>query len=333
MSHQGIREKLERARKELLELSTRSRLLSTPRRQSRVRTVEVVDELSPEIYRILVSESRRMSFLPAPEPTAIDEVSNELPGHHLAQPGDEHPDSRGIAARHRDNRLQTNLASERLQSRLLQIYYDARTLEEEQGISTLYFAVGFLRWFEADSSDRERYAPLVLIPVVLDRTSAQSRFTVAFSDEDISTNLSLQAKLRMDFGVDLPDLPEPEDLDISAYFDEVAKSIEGLERWSILPNDIVLGQFSFAKFLMYRDLDPDNWPESRSLIDHPLITGLLSLDGFASAPSDAKVEEIIARKASTLLHIQDADGSQALAIEEVRSGTNLVVQGPPDLPA
>ncbi|MGE4004044.1 MAG: hypothetical protein AB7I48_27990 [Planctomycetaceae bacterium] len=36
-------------------------------------------------------------------------------------------------------------------------------------------------------------------------------------------------------------------------------------RWEVLPNDMVLWFFSFSKFLMYRDLQPDTWPEERQI--------------------------------------------------------------------
>ena len=32
---------------------------------------------------------------------------------------------------------------------------------------------------------------------------------------------------------------------------------------------MTLGFFSFAKFLMYRDLDARNWPDPSKLVDHP----------------------------------------------------------------
>ena len=56
-----IREDLERARRELLDLSTRNRLLSCPARNRS--GLDIVDELCDEIYRILVTDSRSMSFL------------------------------------------------------------------------------------------------------------------------------------------------------------------------------------------------------------------------------------------------------------------------------
>ncbi len=47
---------LERSRRELLDLTARNRLLNTPRHRKRSRSLEIVDELSDEIFRILVLE-------------------------------------------------------------------------------------------------------------------------------------------------------------------------------------------------------------------------------------------------------------------------------------
>ncbi len=85
--------------------------------------------------------------------------------------------------------------SKALQKRLLTIYYDARTSLEETGINILYLALGTLKWFEADNAAEERYAPLLLIPVELSRESAEERFKVKWSSEDITSNLSLLEKM------------------------------------------------------------------------------------------------------------------------------------------
>src|SRR5690606_15705143 len=100
--------------------------------------------------------------------------------------------------------------------------------------------------------DQPRYAPLILVPVTLSRESARSRFRIAYSGEEISTNLSLQAKLATDLTLRLPDLPDSEDLSPDAciaYYDAVELAMAGQPRWEVLRNDIVLGFFSFAKFL------------------------------------------------------------------------------------
>ena len=197
-----------------------------------------------------------MSFLPAKEDDVGTVGDNEQ--GLLFQPGDKDEE---VATCHADDKLQTHLTSERLQKKLLKLYYDARTYEEEQGVNILYLALGFLKWYEDENSDRERYAPLLLVPVTLDRHSATSRFKIRFTEDDITTNLSLQARLKVDFGILLPDVPEIEELSPTGYYQAVAKVIANQPRWEVLPNDIVLWFFSFSKFLMYRDLEPDKWPD------------------------------------------------------------------------
>jgi hypothetical protein len=52
--------KLEQARRNLLELSTRNRLINMPRRRKRAKVVEIAGERSDEVFRILVLEGREM---------------------------------------------------------------------------------------------------------------------------------------------------------------------------------------------------------------------------------------------------------------------------------
>lgn len=326
-----IRNQLERSRRELLDLSSRNRLISTPRGMLRTRSIEIVDERSDEVFRLIVRERKAMSFLPGRESPIGDAGEADDDGQALLYQPELDPISDGqLAERHTDARLQTALTSAALQKRLLGLFYDARTFEEEQGVSILYLAMGFLKWFEAPQSDRERFAPLFLIPVDLERQSAGSRFKLKFREEEIATNLSLQAKLNGEFGVRLPDVPDIEDLVPTEYMRAVADAIKSQPRWEVCPNDMVLWFFSFAKFLMYRDLQPDNWPTTAPLDAHPIIGGLLEV-GFRSEPpicgDDEKIDPLIAP--ADLVHVVDADSSQTVAIEEVRRGRHLVIQGPP----
>lgn len=278
---ESIIHQLEKSRQSLLDLSTRNRLLSLPRKNKNARIVEVVDELSSEIFRILVKESRSMSFLGAKEKKDADDAG-EKPSDfgYLEQPEDDEADERGIAKRHSDLRLQTRLTSAGLQKRLLALYYDAITFEEEQGVNILYLALGTLKWFEDDKSDVERFAPLLLIPVQLMRGNAAEKFKLEWRGEEIATNLSLQAKMKAEFAISLPDLGEQDDLDIMAYFKQVQQVVSGHPKFSVQADEVVLGFFSFAKFLMYRDLDAVNWPEQVNIAAHPTLSGLLR-DGFS----------------------------------------------------
>lgn len=71
----SVRDRLLRDRRSLLDLSTRNRLLNVPMRTRNVRTIELVDEKSAEIYRLL-QDGKALSFLPGRNLT--DEERAEL---------------------------------------------------------------------------------------------------------------------------------------------------------------------------------------------------------------------------------------------------------------
>ena len=132
-----VESRLEAARKELLDLGLRNHLLNY--RLLRSRGLEVVDELPAEVFRILVLETRKMSFVSG---------SSDGDYEHLGQPEEE--EAGGLAARHTDTRLQTALSSSELQARLLSTYHLANTIIQEQGVNTLFLALGTgaaLAWF------------------------------------------------------------------------------------------------------------------------------------------------------------------------------------------
>ncbi|HTH49725.1 MAG TPA: DUF3320 domain-containing protein [Candidatus Limnocylindria bacterium] len=343
------RQLLDRARRELLDLSTRNRLLSIPVASKSARVINIADELSAEVFRLLVSERKTVSFLPGrksaathtshppeakagdagvPAPEAGEEPAGDEAG--LPPPDETEDEATGLARRHVDSRLQTSLTPEGLQRRLLDLFHDAQTTIEETGVNVLYLALGQLKWFDEEDSGTPRYAPLVLVPVDLFRKSAADRFFLKAREEDVEENLSLRAKLQADFQLELPEFPDPETLNLSTYFAQVTGAIVGEAKWEVLPNAMSLGFFSFAKFLMYRDLDADTWPAGKSLLQNRFVTALLG-EGFPTAeppiPDHTALDELI--PVERLDHVVDADGSQSLAIEMVRQGRSLVIQGPP----
>lgn len=316
--------RLERTRQELLETGLRNRLISTPFGQARSTRLDVVDEKTDEVFRLLVDERRSMSFLAAKKRPAGKDAGTLIESVEPTEDGE------SDESRHSDTKLQTPYESTTLQSRLLKLSYDAKLYEEEQGVSILYLAAGFLEWYESDSSDAPRYAPLLLIPVDLARTGAAARFKVSYREEDPATNLSLQTKLDKEFGIKLPDVPDLEDLSPGEYFKSVENAISGQARWRVQSDRITLWFFSFAKYLMYRDLDSANWPEGAALPGNRIVSGLLR-DGFDCHPPICDEAQIIddVIPAARAVHVANADSSQALVIEEVRRGRNIVVQGPP----
>nr|WP_279089718.1 DUF3320 domain-containing protein [Comamonas thiooxydans] len=332
-----ITRQLEKSRQALLDLSTRNRLLSLPQAAT-ARVLHFADERTDEVYRLLAGESKAMSFAPAKaeeEQAAADPAEAQETQATLALPQpeesvDEQLDARGVAQRHRDLKLQTRLSSEKLQRRLLDMYSDARTFIEEQGVNILFLALGQLQWFDRNAPDKPRFAPLILLPVALERKSAAERFTLSWLQEDAAENLSLAAKLKADFGLELPEFNAGDDFDPRAYLAAVAAMAAAQPGWQVLPDAMTLGFFSFAKFLMYRDLDTATWPPEKRLDQQALIAAALQ-DGFEARehlfPEDADVDQLI--PVDSQRHVVDADSSQSLAIEAVRRGENLVIQGPP----
>src|SRR6266404_1666787 len=96
----SIQELLDRSRKELLDLSTRNRLLSIPVNSKSARIVQIYDERSSEVFRLLVTEKKSLSFLPGKQgkqpPASTDQLfDDEQIG--LAQPEEDEPLINGIA--------------------------------------------------------------------------------------------------------------------------------------------------------------------------------------------------------------------------------------------
>lgn len=211
--------------------------------------------------------------------------------------------------------------------RLALLYRHAETAEQEKGVNILYLAVGFLTWFESENSQIEFESPLILLPVDLKRS--KGGFTLRSRGDDIVTNLPLQKRLNDDFGIQLPKIDDSDEWVPSNYFALVKDAIAERPQWQIDRDSIRLGFFSFAKFLMYRDLDPDKWHD-KSITKHKPIQELL-IDGFSPNPLWFGDDESLDEKLDpqNVFHVTDADASQTIVIEEVRKGNSLVVQGPP----
>lgn len=312
---------LEDARRRLVETGTRNRLIHVNRSAARANALDLPGVQSEDLFDQLRTQGRRLRFLPrgegqeedcSDEPYLALEVGDDLDG-----------------GRNPDPHLKTRLGSDALQRRLLTLHRDARTAEEEQGVNLLYLALGFLRWYESDSSQVLRESPLILVPVELVRDDRRGTFDLKARDAEIETNLPLQERLKADFGFDLPDIEEDESFRPEIYFEELEARIEGRVRWSLDPDGAQLGFFSFSKLLMMRDLEPEHWPEGL-FGKHPVLGGLLD-GGFDREPPLFRAQEPLDPRLppEALLHVVPADASQTRVIEEVRAGRNLVVQGPP----
>ncbi|BAV05968.1 AAA domain-containing protein [Filimonas lacunae] len=312
-----IHARLESSRKELLDLGLRNPLLNY--KASKARGLQMVQEKSAAVFDILVKQGKGMTFTGRSGKDESSEVA-ELPA--LSEEAQQEA--------FYDTRLQTNEVEGKLQTKLLNTYYAARTSIEEQGVNILYMALGMLNWYEEGNGENVRKAPIVLIPVALDRSSAQERFKLRYTSSEIGANLSLQAKMLADFHITIPDIQELEDFAIEAYFEEIEQRIKRNPGWSVERDNIQLGFFSFGKFMLYHDLDIEKWPEAEKPYDHTIIQAIFH-EGFTDAPPTTTEADNLDEdaRADALLYVIDSDSSQALAMLAVDEGRNLVIQGPP----
>ncbi|RYE72285.1 MAG: DUF4011 domain-containing protein, partial [Hyphomicrobiales bacterium] len=231
---------------------------------------------------------------------------------------------------HSDAQIQTLLYPASLETRLRKLRSDASTAIEETGTNFLHLAFGFLDWKEGEGAGRKgSLAPLILVPVEITQKRSPAGhhvYDLSWSGEDLQPNLSLQKKLREEFGLDLKDFEEG--LTPERYFQSVRELIRPREGW-LVRRFATLSLFQFGKLLIYRDLDPRSWPEGGEPALHPVIRRITAgASGGGIAFEDPKPAEVRTLDLDLDL-VERADSSQAGAIHAALGGTNLVIQGPP----
>lgn len=214
------------ARRELIDLSRRNRLLHTTRSGPRPHCLEIIESNADELFVGLTRDGKQFGFAPLDDPEAA--------------PGAPHtPHSTRLAL------LRTTLTREPLATRLLKLFREARTYEEEQGVNVLFVAIGFLHWFEDAHSQERCSAPVLLVPISLERRQGRDPFVLRARDDDMMRNVSLAEKLRTQFGITLPDLPTGDEWLPGSYLDKVAAAVAGEKRWEVERAGIALGFFYF----------------------------------------------------------------------------------------
>jgi very-short-patch-repair endonuclease/DNA polymerase III delta prime subunit len=365
--HALVSDAIGKLRLKLLDLTNRNRLLNFKFSPTSKKFVRIIDEIPNILFEKLGSEnnaSRRLYFAALPEPPppdTVDQTELALEGNDREPPDQTVGRTRrprfdwrsrvdlpawatgnGInpsfelaaassgARRHEDNQIQTLLLPDSMEKKLSAIREDARLANEELGISTLFAAFGFLEWYEAETSDVTFFAPLLLLPVQIDRDLKDHRYRYFITGSDGAEptyNVSLKERLKRDFGLDLPDLEEDDTPE--AYAVRVSRAIRSKQRWKI-HRYVVIGHFSFSRLVMYEDLAPERWPDN-GLHKHEVIMTLLA--GSSSESDDAHLPELDVDSDEVEKHvpvlITDADSSQFSAIVDAMKGRSFALKGPP----
>ncbi|MFI5277471.1 MAG: DUF4011 domain-containing protein, partial [Ktedonobacterales bacterium] len=236
--------------------------------------------------------------------------------------------------------------------RLERLRVQARDDTKERGVQSLYLAFGMLEWYESATSDVPVYAPVLLVPVAINRSAARSMYSIScVEDEDIEINPTLREWLLTSFRLTLPtynqiikqamtaaaapsDEPptrpsrstsRPISPPLADVLAAVSAALESLpegerRRWHVQP-EAYLARFSFQKLVMRADLDRHRG----EALAHPVLRrlggeqhalkdpdGLVSIDQLDSVVHPRDTLEIL-----------DADSSQEEAIQAAKAGQSF----------
>ena len=319
-------------KEKLIDLSKRNRLLSF--KFSKYSTLRIIDEQPPEVYRSLVQNSQVMEFLPVKvnDENIAEEDKKSLEELNVgiefnAQEFKEY-EIDNLEKKHLDKFLQTKLSETDLNKALNKISTTAKSTNDDLGYNVLFLALGSIIWYESENSDEKLEAPVLLIPVEIKRKSVGQPYTIKYNEDSVILNPALMLKLKRDFGINLEDIKFDEDeLNPIEIFAQVQDKIQKQPRWKLL-NNIYIGLFSFAKFVMYKDIDSNqDLIKNSDLVK--TICGL-SEEKQISTNDICPLNELdIKVKPQETYQILDADSSQQQAIQVAKQGHNLVIEGPP----
>jgi transcription elongation GreA/GreB family factor len=333
---------LEQLRLKLLDLTGRNRLINF--KHTVGKSLQFVEGQPASIYQKLVEANNKtnISILGLPEPDEAEWVENN---GRLQRPDPrEWAKSNGISTGYEisavadgsdDVDIRALMYPDDLAKHCRKIEREATLAIEETGANMLFLVLGFLEFPDQRNSDKSFTSPLISIPVSFQKkdVAGVQQFSLQYTGDDISENLSLREKLRNDFGLVLPEFPE-EQLDVTDYFSEIQEVVKKQPGFA-LRHRVSLCLLSFSNMLLVRDLDPDNWPtilDENSLIDHPIVREVFEGRVEEGSAGLDRAEEHLVEEGpgASIPLVYDADSSQHSALIDVLSlKKNLVIEGPP----
>jgi very-short-patch-repair endonuclease len=299
-------------------------------------------ELEPGFPGPLFAADRddsRVRGLPTGVPVEAgdSDQSNELRERRVTDADFDRPVSRDGDVRSPRPLLRTPYDEDDLEARLSKLFQESKLRLEETGANFLRLWLGALEYVEANYETESRsIAPLLLCPVTMGRSldgrTGRWKYFLEPGEQEKGVNVTLQEMLRHEHGLELPSWEEDEPL--ASYFARVQALIAVKPGWRVCGYATV-GLIGFEKILLYRDLDPKNWPDPMALVKHPRVRELLRVDGASiDYGSDWGSDQVYDLDGPTLPHpapplILDADSSQHSALVDILAGRNVVIQGPP----
>ncbi|MCX4667967.1 DUF4011 domain-containing protein [Streptomyces sp. NBC_01381] len=307
-----LREVLAGWRTSLVDLSGRNRLLNF--RHTRSATLEIS---SPSAEVLAGGLDRGWDFAPLPDEEPEVEEGD---GEQAQRPVERVDRGGGIVTQ--------KTTSPALHRALLSLRSKSTQLFNDYGLWTLHLGVGMLHWCE-DGAEAGSDAPLILLPVRVERTANGRVRLIANDEEEPRLNPALKVKLEQ-FHIDWGPVTEQEPTDIAGVLKAAASTVAGKQGWHVLPRAVV-SLFASHKEAMYQDL----LENENHVLGSDLVKAVALGPRAGLAPDRFDFEEIELDRIDELSPpedsplVLDADASQRQAVAAAVAGQSFVLDGPP----
>jgi very-short-patch-repair endonuclease len=319
----SAKDRIDLWQRKLLDLTARNRLLHLPERSKHIPLICP----DPGSLEDLLAAGKSVRISPVPE---FEAGGRDMDLYRQSNKAD-------LVLQYASDALNSNevlspLPAKKLEAELIDLYRKANTDISEGGANTLFLALGFLNWKKSAEDTRVYRAPLILFPVQLTRKSARSGITMSAHEDEPRFNLTLLELLRQDFDLEIPGLDGelPEDgsgIDVNGIWNRLRLAVKEIPGFEVT-TETAIGTFSFAKYLMWKDLVD----RRDQLIANPVVKHLIEggEEGYSGHSWDAREEDLDQVTGPAHLFTPlPADSSQLAAVVAAEAGCDFVLDGPP----
>ena len=308
----------------LLDLTLRNRLLNFKSTKSTLQFI------APNLPGVEDALSDGSEFKIRPLPGIMDGHDPRSGKVHASKNGRTALDDMALEALENKEFL-ANIGQDALDGNLLSIFNAARTGLEEGGANTLFLAIGLLEWTEAEKAETKHLAPILLVPVTLERQSVRSGFRLRRHDDEAIVNPTLLQLLKNSFELRIAGLDiiptDDKGIDVAKVLQSFRLAVREIAKWEVL-EQAHLGIFSFKKYLMWKDLQD----RTEQLKANRVVKHLIENPGeaFARESNGGEFDRLDdTHRPQDILAPLLADSSQLKAICAIDAGRDLVLEGPP----
>ncbi|MCU9933293.1 DUF4011 domain-containing protein [Mycoplasmopsis cynos] len=133
----------------------------------------------------------------------------------------------------------------------------AKAFKDQFSIDIMYLTFGILQWYEDKTSETPRFAPLLFLPIEINKSLDSGDWNISIKKESFfDENQALNKKLSNEFDINVKFDSNDED-DLFTNYQQYCNSIlekSTDKRWKV-HNKIFLTNYDFSNINIYKDIE------------------------------------------------------------------------------